>query len=371
VSSLTRRRLLSSAPLALAAACRRNKAEGFPGYAFIANAAGGAVAVVDLGAFAAVRHIRLDANPSDLASHPKRPSVYALTPASGCVHELDADSLSLARTVGCSSEAERFQLTRDGESLWLLARKEGCLTRIRTADLAPAGRISLPGPAVSFDLSPDAALAAVALRAGAVAIVELASGQIASAAVQGSADDVRFRSDGRQVLCANRARSILSILDADAVEWVVHLPLSVVPENLCFKPDGGQLFLTGGGSDAVVTVHPFETQVASTTLAGRSPGPMAASEDPGYLFITNPAAGDVTVLDIASQRVAAVVPAGGYPHFVAVTPDSRYALVLNRDSGDVAVIRVESLTGRRRRAAPLFMMVPVGSRPERAVIRTV
>jgi len=90
-----------------------------------------------------------------------------------------------------------------------------------------------------------------------------------------------------------------------------------------------------------------------------------------YLFITNPESGDVTVLDIDTHRVAAAVAVGRHPGFVALTPDGQYALVLNRDSGDVAVIWIESLTGGRRRSAPLFTMVPVGTRPVHAVVRAV
>ncbi len=369
---ISRRRLLFAAPALAAASCRRDKAEGFPGYAFVANAAGGAVAVVDLGAFAAVRHIHLDSDPVSLASHPASPVIYALTPQSGCIHELDAGSLALSRSAACAAGAHHMLLGPGGESLWLLAPGNRKLLHMTTSTLNLSREILLPGVAVDFDLSPDGSQAVVSLQSeAAVAIVDLKSGRIATAAVEGSADKVRFRGDGRQVLCANRARTILSVLDAATAEWIVHLPLSVVPDNLCFKPDGGQLFITGAGSDAVVTVHPYETQVASTALAGRRPGPMAASTEPGYLFITNPEAGSVTVLDIATKRVVAAVRVGSYPHFVAVTPDSRYALVLNRDSGDVAVIRVESLTGRLRKAAPLFMMVPVGSRPSHAVVRSV
>jgi YVTN family beta-propeller protein len=95
---------------------------------------------------------------------------------------------------------------------------------------------------------------------------------------------------------------------------------------------------------------------------------MGASEDPPYLFVTNPEAGDVTVIDVDSQRVIAVVAAGAYPCDVTVTPGGEYALVLNRDSGDMAVIRVAALMGRRGRLAPLFTMIPVGSRPVSAVV---
>ena len=164
---------------------------------------------------------------------------------------------------------------------------------------------------------------------------------------------------------------MLSLFESAEGRLVVKLPLAVRPDYFCFDATGGQLFLTGGGTDALVTVYLYQTQVAFTMLAGRSPGFMATSSEPAYLFVANPGSGDVTVLDIATQRVVAVVAVGQGPGFITVTPDDQYALVLNQESGDMAVIRIESLTGRRRRFAPLFTMAPVGSEPVSAVVRVV
>ncbi len=171
------------------------------------------------------------------------------------------------------------------------------------------------------------------------------------------------------LLASNPLEKTLSVFETVSGGLVVRLPLAVRPDHFCFDQTGGQLFLTGGGMDGVVTVYPYETQVGYTILAGSSPGFMASSAGPAYLFVANPKAGDVTVVDIETHRVIAVVAVGQGPGFITVTPDNQYALVLNRDSGDMAVIWIESLTGRRRRFAPLLMMPPVGSEPVSAVVR--
>ena len=68
---------------------------------------------------------------------------------------------------------------------------------------------------------------------------------------------------------------------------IVNLPLAVRPDNLCFNRDGGQLFITGEGRDAVVVVFPYYVpQVAETVLAGHAPAAMAASAT--HLFLANP-----------------------------------------------------------------------------------
>jgi DNA-binding beta-propeller fold protein YncE len=154
---------------------------------------------------------------------------------------------------------------------------------------------------------------------------------------------------------------MLTVLEVPSGRTVVHLPLAVRPDNFCFHPDGGQLFITGEGRDAVVVVYPyFVPEVAETVLAGSRPGPMAAS--PAHLFVTNPTAGDVTILNIHRRRVVAVASVGADPGYVTLTPDGEYALVLNRQSG---------LQPDRRKTAALFTMIPVGSRPVSAVVTAV
>ena len=82
------------------AGCARRKSRGFPGYAFVANAGGRTVAVVDLNAFVLARQIGLDGAPGAVLANPLRPGVYALIPESGTVCEIDAVKLVHVGLVG-------------------------------------------------------------------------------------------------------------------------------------------------------------------------------------------------------------------------------------------------------------------------------
>jgi YVTN family beta-propeller protein len=182
---------------------------------------------------------------------------------------------------------------------------------------------------------------------------------------------LRFRKDGRLLMIADLAANRLAVHDVAGGRLAVTLPLPLRPDNFCFKPDLGQLFLSGPGMDAIVAVYPYRTEVGATILAGRTPGFLAVSSVPDYLFVANPSSGDVTIINIASQQVLAVATVGQEPCHIAVTPNNEYALVLNRKSGDMAVLHVGTLTLRRRRTVPILTMVPVGSEPVSAVVRIV
>ena len=183
---------------------------------------------------------------------------------------------------------------------------------------------------------------------------------------------MRFQLNGKQLIAGCRPERSVVIFDVPTGKTVVRLPLPLEPRHFCFTPppDGGQLFISGDGMDAVVIVYPYQTEVAETILAGRAPGVMAITDtSPSYLLVANPETSDITVFDVDSRKLVAVVQVGRQPGSILITPDNQYVLVLNEESGDLAVIRIFSLAGRYRyKPAPLFTLIPVGEKPVSAAV---
>jgi YVTN family beta-propeller protein len=354
--------------------CRRSSAS-FAGYAFVANHEGKAIAIVDLTAFAATQHISLDGSPSQLATHSGRPAVYALAVEPGVIYEIQSDKLQLGRKLRLGEWVGGMRFSPSGDALWALCAHQ--FLRVGLDRFEPNLRLKLPATPVDCDIAAEGSasggLAALSLGGtGQVLLIGLEDGTIRKRIeVGGKLGSVRFRKDGRHLMVASIEERQLVVYDVAAGQITVRLPLAVRPERFCMKGDGGQLFISGEGMDALVTVYPYQTEVAGTMLAGRSPGFLAVSDGPDMLFVANPQSGDVTIIDINTQRVMAVAPVGKDPCFITLTPNNEYALVLNRGSGDMAVLHVGTLSARRTKRAPLFTMVPVGSGPVSAVVRAV
>jgi len=360
--------LISSSVLA---GCSGRRATGFPGYAFVANGGEHSIAAVDLTNFSVKRQIQLDGPPTQVLVRSEQGRVYVLAPQGATVYEIDAVDLRVTRKLSLGSTAVSMRLDPGENALWLLCRSPHLFIRVALEGpkLQATAHLKLPDEPEDFDLSPEARLAVVSFpQMRSVALIDLVQPVLLNVSEAG--DDPRaalFRSDGRQVLVANRSARRLTVLDVKTGGILVKLPLPVEPENFCVKADGGQVFVTGKGMDAVVIVYPYWTEVAETVLAGHAPRAVAISAAPEYLFVANPESGDVTVLDVATRDVLAAVKVGQMPCFITFTPDNQYALVVNRGSGDLAVIRLATITQgdarRRSRTAPLFTMVPVGVGP--------
>jgi DNA-binding beta-propeller fold protein YncE len=364
---ISRRTLLA---LPFAAACTRPQ-EGFRGYAFIANQEGSAVAAVDLGVLAVARHIPLDGAPAEVTAAVQRPLVYALTPANGSVHEIQIDTLRTGRKLAVASQAITMALAAGEQALYVLAREPRLLVAVDLNSFKTAWKLPLPDEPAGLAISPDGKMAAVS-SAQAVYLVDLEARRLGSPLGQGDYGPVQFLTDSKTLVAGDRGERRLSAYSVAAKRLITHLPLSVRPDQFCFKRDGGELFVTGAGLDAVVVVYPFFTpQVGGTVLAGHAPGAMDVSED--LLFVASPQSGDVSILNIDPPRVIAIVPVGSDPGFIRVTPDDQYALVLNRESGDMAILSIPAIIQNKNRykTAGLRAMIPVGSRPVSAVVRAV
>jgi DNA-binding beta-propeller fold protein YncE len=369
----TRRAFLASAA-ALAAACRRRHAEGFRGVACVALAGDRAIALVDLLAFALRHTIPLSCRPSSLLAHPspERPAVFAAGTTESGAALLERVDLAARKVVARVVVGQGAPVVRAAPRgfLWSSAG-EPKLRAWHAEGLRPGPQLNLAARALDFDLSPVAPLVCVCLDGGFVQFADLASGKAFEPVRCGAdASAVRFRRDGRVVMVACRGESLLRVFDTPSRRIMTELPLALRPDQLCSSIEGGQLFITGEGRDAVVTVYPYRTEIALTSLSGRKPGYMACSEDPRYLFVSNPSAGSLTVYDIDTQKVVAVTGVGVEPDVIVITPDQQYALVLNQGSGDIAVIRIASIRPGRARRASLFTMIPVGARPVAALVRS-
>ena len=368
---ISRRTLLLSPALALAA-CRKPKATRFPGYCFVANQDGRSVAVVDLSSFHVRKQIHLDAAPAVVLRHPQRPVVFVLAPQGGTVYEIDAASLAVGRTARAGSQAVDMRISPRGEALWVLYRDPAALVEVPLSSLRPARRIRLSTPPDDFDLSSENRAAIASRQDRGIVIASLTSATIERTIAAGAEPSiVRFQLDGKQLIAGSRPERSVTIFDVATGKTVVRLPLPLEPRHFCFTPpDGGQLFISGDGMDAVVIVYPYQTEVAETILAGHAPGVMAITDtSPSYLLVANPESSRITVFDVDMRKLVAVVQVGRRPGSILITPDNQYILVLNEQSGDLAVIRIFSLAARYRyKPAPLFTMIPVGEKPVSAAV---
>ena len=368
---LNRRDWLALTSLSLAAGCGTKKATGYPGYALIATSGEDSLAVLDLLDFKLGSPIPLNASPTAVVT--SEHGTYALTPESGSVHRLDGN-LHVTAQRRFADRLSELHILPDGSALIAMAAQERKLIYADPHTLDVIETVTLGGEPVSVDVDRNGNVAVSTRNPNRLEII--ARGSKGKAAQRSHVDlssepgMIRFRFDGKAVLAAQPAARSISVFTAPRLEVLADLPLAMQPQNLCFEPQGGQLFITGEGMDAVAIVFPYRSlEVEQTVLAGRDPGFMACCSTPLYLFVASNSGSDLSLLDVDTRKVIGVVQVGLQPRFIAITPDNQYALIANERSGDVAIIRIPAIrVNRGKSGVALFNLLPVGAKPVHVAI---
>ena len=356
------------------AACGPKTTPRYQGYVLVANRDGRTLGVIDLSRFQLLKEVALDMAPDAVLVAPAHARAFAFSSTRNFGHVLDLDSMQLKSRLTLNGDFVSARVSSDQTLLWVAVRNPNLLEGFDAATGARKSRIELPAAVEDMDIFENH-IALVSSSSRAVLCYDLTTRHgVSSPTLTAVPRLIRWRADGKVVLTANTEDKSVTAIEVATMKPMVDLQLPLAPRNLCFNSDGGQMFVTGDGMDAVAILSPYQTEVNETVLAGHTPGAMAAtSAGPQYLFVSNPGAAEVSVISIDNRRVIAQIPVGQAPGQILLTPDDEYALVLNEQSGDVAVIRLlniraATLNSRRSRTAPLFTMIRIGTRPVSAAI---
>jgi len=353
-------------------ACNNRSKNAFVGYAFVATRDSGDIAIVDLAAFSLLKkRIRPAGRPIQLIDVPNSETILTIGDT-GYIEEIQVSEAAITRKFKTQVFPYNVWLSHDAKTIWALSADQRNLLAIDRKTMTLSKQWALPHETANICASPGSPHVAACFEStNQVAILrDPSESTLTIAKLDQTPGQLRYLTNGSMLIVAHDQARQLTMVDSATGKIVVALPLPIRPQNLCFNADGGQLFITGEGLDGVVVVYPFQSQVATTLLSGKSPGPMAVSTSPQFLFVTSPTTDTVSVLDIRTQKLAAVVAVGTEPRAVVLTPDNQMALVLNQRSGDIAIIRLANIVSKRHKTAPLFTMIPVGSAPVAAVIRS-
>lgn len=359
---ISRRALLAGA---LLSACARKRGSRYQGWLFVSSATEKSIAVADLAAFHRVTSVALPCTADQLFQRGAK--VFAICRDASAIVVIDTATMRLEGRIALPAKPLAVRLLPNTPEAVILADGPPVLLRVDLDSRRVTARVSLPASPVDFDLNGAQAAITVPSR-NSIARVSLPQMAISVTDVGVPCGPIRFRRDGRSILAgAPSSRQIVTV-DAETGKLLTRLSLPLAPTRFCFNADGGQMFVTGAGEDALAIVSPYQNEVDSTILAGRTPAAMAVSDKRNALFVTNRESGDLTILDIDTRAVSASVHVGENPGEVLLTPDGEYALVIDQRSGNVSVVRIITVLDRKNKVKPLFTVFPTAADAHSALI---
>jgi DNA-binding beta-propeller fold protein YncE len=364
--ALSRRSLLAAVVLA---GCGRKRGSRYQGWLFVASRNERVLAVANLAQFRRLTTIPLPHAPDRLFYSGSR--VYVTCRDGAELIAIDPAGFRITNRIKLPGKPATARILPGGASALIVTEEPAELVTVDLSNNHISAHVPLPAAAAGADLNSKTAAVSLPGRSSIARFSVPDLRLIGETEVGVPCGAVRFRKDGKTILTAAAAAREIPILDAASGVLLTRLSLPISPSRFCFNPDGGQMFVSGAGEDAVVIVNPYQNDVEETILAGRSPGAMAVSERQNLLFVANPQIGGITIIDIDTRGLCASVHVGASPAEVLITPDSEYALILDRDSGNVSVLRITAVprsSNPRRVVVPLFTDFPTVAGAQSALI---
>lgn len=274
--------------------------------AYVTNNGGNSVSVIDTSTNTVTATIPVGGfSPIGVALTPDGTRAY-VTSSSGLVSVIDTASNTVAATINFPNPLGFPAITPDGKSVYVSTFNR--IFVIDTATNSVVSTISDNNP-FAVAITPDGSLAYV-LGFNNVAVVDTATNTVVQT--------IGVSSD---------------------------TPLGPLP-NIAITPDGGTVYLGGGGNASVQAISTASNSVVATVPISGTFGVfgLAVSPDGSRVYVSD-VTGKVHIIDTATNTLEpSTIPVGSFPIGVAVTPDGALVYVANQNSNNLSVISTASNT---------------------------
>jgi YVTN family beta-propeller protein len=236
---------------------------------------------------------------------------------------VDTVAQRLLRVLEAGSDPEQFDISRDGNRLF-----------VANEDIAT--------------------LSVVDVNNGAI-VTRIGVGQ--------EPEGVAVSPDGRWVLVTNESDNSVTTIDTSTLKIVSSTRVGLRPRDIAFSPDSRIAYVSGEFDASLYRVDvPHGKKVERVVQLRKEARPMAVILDTtrDRIYLSTGRGGTVAVIDAKQSKLVEEVKVGARPWGMALSSDGRLLYTANGPSNDVSIVDTTTLKVRKH--------IPVGRSPWGVVI---
>jgi len=334
-------------------------------FAYICNASGASVSVIDVATGATVTTIPVASGPLAAVVTPDGGAVYVSSGSGGTISVIDTATNTVAATIPISGFPRTPGLSPDGSTLYVPSISSGTVSVVSTTTNTVVDTVTVGGSPTNVAVHPDGTKYYVPISlAFRVSVRSTATNEeIASIPVGLDPQGLAFSPDGATLYVSIAREGTIYVADTatDTVTSTIPLPGGGGVDDLVVHPDGSRLYGADDFIDHPVWVIDTATEavIASPRLGnGVSPNGIAITSDGETVYVAGGISNAVHVLDTATNTLGAAIPVGanahGYGPFITRIPPE---LTFSGDCPGAATIEVSGATPNGQVA---FLGSPLG-----------
>lgn len=310
---------------------------------FVTNETSGDLSIIDGSTLEVIATIPLGKRPRGIHASPDGRTIYvALSGSPMAPPGVDEDTLppadksadgigvfdveqnKLVRVLEGGSDPENFDVSRDGNTLFVSNEDVSKVSFIDAATGKPVQAISVGGEPEGVRLAPDGKLVySTSENDSTVSVIDVAARKLLKSFKVGRRPrNILFLPDGSRGYVSAENDATVAVFDPIKNEKLLDIQVGVAgeskPMGLALSPDAKTLYVSAGRGHKVFAVDTKTNQVTASFEVGVRPWGLAVSPDGKTLFTANGPANDVSVVDLASQTVTKKIKLTGSPWGVLI-----------------------------------------------------
>jgi YVTN family beta-propeller protein len=319
-------------------------------YAYVANATGTTVSVINTSTNAVVKTVTVGANPFAITVDQAGKNVYVGNETSNSVSVISTSTNGVVATIPVGAFPHGIAISPNGKTLYVSNNSGASVSVVNTstkkvtATIAvgtePSGMAVLPNGAFLYVVNysaggPGSVSVISTLTNAVVATVPVGSGPIWAAS----------SSDGSTVYVTNYFSGSVSVIRTADNSVINTISITAAsPYGDAVSPDGHWLYVSGNGEVTVIDTNTLGVAATIPIGAGEYAIP-SFTEDSAFAYVSEPGANSVTVINTATKSVIGSVAVGSGPGGVALMGLVHVATVAGGYVGDKGPATSAALEG--------------------------
>jgi len=231
---------------------------------------------------------------------------------------------------------------------------------IDTQTLKVTGLLRAGSDPEQFDLSKDGQRLFISNEdTGTVSVLDVKTGALVGTIPVGAEPEgVRVAPNGKWVLATSESANSISVIDGGTLKLLRSVPVGQRPRDTAITPDSSTAYVSGEADASLYRVTLQGEAPATRLMQFRTEDrPMGVVLDShrNRVYVSTGRGGTVAVVDLRGSKLLEEIPVGARPWGIALSHDGRRLYTANGPSNDVTVIDTGTLKVTRK--------IKVGSSP--------
>lgn len=308
-------------------------------YAYVANATGTTVSVINTSTNAVVKTVTVGSNPFAITVDQAGKNVYVGNETSNTVSVISTSTNAVVATIPVGAFPQGIAISPNGKTLYVSNDNGASVSVVNTGTKKVTATITVGFEPLGMAVLPNGSFLYVVNYsgggAGSVSVISTLTNAVVATVPVGSGPIWAASSpDGSTVYVTNYFSGSVSVIRTVDNSVINTISITAAaPYGDAVSPDGHWLYVSGNG---VVTVIDTNTMSVAATIpigAGEYAIP-SFTEDSAFAYVSEPGANSVTLINTATKSVVGSVAVGSGPGGVALMGTTHVSTVAGGYVGD-------------------------------------